>query len=68
MVPPLVHFGLWNTSIFGEKLPTGAAYHTFLESRHPEITKNLYYILSTGWSQMLIFLGSRGREEETQHG
>ena len=32
--------------------------HTFLESRHPEATKNPYYFLSTHRSQIPIFLGS----------
>ena len=30
---------------FGQKLPSSIAHHTFLESRHPEVTKNLYYVL-----------------------
>ena len=34
------------------------AHHTFLESRHPEVIKNLYYVLSTCRSQIPIFLGS----------
>ena len=28
-------------------LPIQTAHHTFLESRHSEVTKNLYYVLST---------------------
>ena len=40
---------------FGQKLPIWEAHHTFLESRHTEVTKNLYYILSTYHSQILIF-------------
>ena len=39
-------------------LPIQTAHHTFLESRHSEITKNLYYGLSTYRSQIAIFLGS----------
>ena len=31
---------------FGQKLPIQAAHHTFIESRHPEVTKNSYYVLS----------------------
>ena len=31
---------------FGHKLPIRTAHNTFLEIRHPEITKNPYYILS----------------------
>ena len=36
---------------FGQKLPIQPTYHTFLESRHLEVTKNLCYILSLEWSQ-----------------
>ena len=28
---------------FGQKLPIPIDHHTFLESRHSELTKNLYY-------------------------
>ena len=31
---------------FRKKLPIRTAHHTFLESRHPEVTKNPYYVLS----------------------
>ena len=31
---------------FGQKLPTWTTYHTFLESKHPKVTKNPYYVLS----------------------
>ena len=31
---------------FGQKLPIQTARYTFLESRHPEVTKNPYYDLS----------------------
>ena len=58
VVPHLVHSGLQNTSIFHQKLPIQTAHHTFLESRHPEVTKNLYYVLPTRGSQIPIFLGS----------
>ena len=44
---------------FGQKLSIQTARHTFLESRHPEVTENLYYDLSTRQSQITIFLGSR---------
>ena len=44
--------------IFAQKLLIPTAHHTFLESRHPKVTKNLYYILSTRRSQISIFLGS----------
>ena len=55
MVFPSVHSGPLKTSIFGQKLPMQTAHHTFLEIRHPEITKNLYQLLSTRPSQMAIF-------------
>ena len=41
--------------MFCQKLPIRTAYHTFLESKHPEVTKNLYYVLSTCRSQSVIF-------------
>ena len=55
---PLVHSGLENTSIFGEKLPIQTAHHTFLKSRHPKVTKYVCYVLSTLQSQIPIILGS----------
>ena len=36
---------------FGQKLPIQSTHHIFLESRHPEVTKNPYYVLSPEWSQ-----------------
>ena len=42
---------------FGQKLAIWTAHHTFLESRHPEVTKNLYYVLSTRRGQTPIVLG-----------
>ena len=36
---------------FGKKLPIRTAHHTFLESKHPEVTKNPYYVLSPEGSQ-----------------
>ena len=36
---------------FWQKLPIRTAHHTFLESRHPEVTKNLYYVLSPKMSK-----------------
>ena len=58
VVPHLVHSGLKNTTIFGQKLLIRTAHHTFLEGRHPEVTKNLYYVLSIRRSQIPIFLGT----------
>ena len=55
---PFVHSGLKNTSIFGRKLPIQTAHHTFLESRHPDVTNNLYYVFYSSQSQIPIFLGS----------
>ena len=34
-----------------QKLPIWTAHHTFLESRHPEVNKNPYYILSPEGNQ-----------------
>ena len=58
VVPHLVHTGLKNTSNLGQKLLIQKAHHSSLESAHLEVTKNLYYALSTSQSQILIFLGS----------
>ena len=30
---------------FGQKVQIRMAHHTFLERRHPEVTKNAYYVL-----------------------
>ena len=43
---------------FCQKLPIQTAHHIFLESRYLEVTKNLYYVLSSRRSQIPIFLGS----------
>ena len=43
--------------VFGQKLLIQTVHHTFLESRHPKVTKNPYYVLSTCWSQVPIFVG-----------
>ena len=39
---------LWSVKYlnFGQNLPIQTAHHTFRESRHPEVTKNRYYVLS----------------------
>ena len=55
---PLVHSGLQNISIFGQKLPIWTAHHNFLESRNPEVSNNLYYVLSTSRGQIPISLCS----------
>ena len=41
---------LWSIRVcklpqFWEKIPILTTHHTFLESRHPEVTKNPYYVL-----------------------
>ena len=50
-----VHSGLQNTPIFCQKLLIRTAHHTFLESRYLEITKDLYYVLSTRQGQIPTF-------------
>ena len=52
--PPFGSF--WSVSYpnFWEKLPIRTTHHSFLESRHPEITKNPYYVLFPKWSQKKI--------------
>ena len=39
---------------FGQKLPIWTAHHAFLESRHPKVTKNPYYVSSLKGSQKTI--------------
>ena len=39
---------------FEQKLLIRTAHHTFLESRHPEVTKNPYYVLSPKGSQKKV--------------
>ena len=39
---------------FGRKLPIQTIHHTFLECRHPEVTKNPYYVLSPKGSQKKV--------------
>ena len=56
--PPLWFILVSKIPQFGQKLPIRTAHHSFLESKHPEVTKNLYYVLSTRQSQIPIFLGS----------
>ena len=36
---------------FGQRLSISTAHHTFLESRHPEVGENPYYVLSPEGSQ-----------------
>ena len=47
--PPLPISPLWSIVVkyfnFEQKLPIGTVHHIFLESRHPEVTKNSYYVL-----------------------
>ena len=47
---------LWSILVF--KIPQfwekATAHHTFIESRHPEVTKNLYYVCSPEGSQKKI--------------
>ena len=39
---------------FGQKLQIWTTHHTFLESRHPEVAKNSYYVLSPEESQKMV--------------
>ena len=45
---------------FGQQLPIQTAHHIFPESRHTEVTKNLYYVLSPVGSQRKV--SARGPE------
>ena len=49
--PPIGPFWSVKHLNFAQKLPIQPTDHTFLERRHPEVTKNQYYALSPGWSQ-----------------
>ena len=49
--PPVGPFWSVKYRNFGQKLPIWRAHHTFLESRHREVTKNSYYILSPEGTQ-----------------
>ena len=49
--PPFAPFWSVKNLNFGENLPIQTAYYTFLESRHPKVTKNPYYVLSPEGSQ-----------------
>ena len=48
--PPFGPFWSVKYFNFGQKSPIQSTHHTFLESRHPEVTKNPY-VLSSEWSQ-----------------
>ena len=53
---------------FGQKLPIWTAHHTFLESRHPEVTKYSYYNLAPEGSQKKVPAhGLRVEIEWTSH-
>ena len=54
-----VHSGLYNISIFRQKLLMRTTHHTFIESRHPEVTTNLYYFLLTWGSKIPIYWRSK---------
>ena len=48
---PVKYLNLWTSD---QRLPIWTPHHTFLESRHPEVTKNLYYVLSTAGAKYLL--------------
>ena len=49
--PPFGPFWYIKYLNFVKKLPIRATHHTLLESKHPEVTKNPYYVLSPEGSQ-----------------
>ena len=53
--PPFGPFWSEKYLNFGQKLPIRTANHTFLESRHPEVTKNLHYVLSPKGYQLMDY-------------
>ena len=55
VVPP--PFGpFWSVKYlnFGQKLPIRTSHHNFLESRHPEVTKNRNYVFSSEGNQKKV--------------
>ena len=55
MVCPLVYSDQINTPILNKNyIEIRTAHHIFLESRHPEVTKNPYYVLSPKGSQKKV--------------
>ena len=56
--PPFGPFWSVKYLNFWQKLSIQTVHHTFLESRRAVVTKNQYYVLSTHWSQIPIFLDS----------
>ena len=66
------HFGpFWSVKYisFGQKLQIQTAHHTFLESRHPEVNKNPYYILPPKGVKKVIspWTNSSGRPRKQMH-
>ena len=54
MGTPFVPFWSVKYLNFGQKLPIRTANHTFLESRHPDVTKNPYYASSPEGNQKKV--------------
>ena len=54
VVPPFGPFWSVKYLNFGQKLPIQTIHHTFIESRHSEVTKNPYYVLSPEWGQKKV--------------
>ena len=54
MWSPLWSILAWKIPQFGQKLPIRITHHTFLESGHPEVTKNAYYDLFPEGSQRKV--------------
>ena len=52
--PPFSPFWSVKYLNFGQKLQIRTTYHTFIEGRHPGITKNPYYGLFPEWSQKKV--------------
>ena len=55
MWPPLWPILVYKILNFGQKLPIKTDHHTFLKSKHPEVTKNPYYVLSFKGSQKKVW-------------
>ena len=51
----------WSVKYFNfeQKLSIWTAHHAVIESKHPEVTKNLYVLLKTGakkWHQLINYM------------
>ena len=67
MGPPFGPFWSVKYHNFWQKLPIRTINDIFLESRHPEVTKNSYYVLSREGSQKMYQLMSYHWKDENEY-